>query len=153
MSMGMIRRHEQFLKNYNIIRQIGHYYDTDTIHIWHGYGTPDEVSMHQVFIFYNPICFLKFQHYFWFEWSGRGWKENLLYGWDQLEWRKGIGWDSFSSLTHQFVSFQFGRKWREKKESFIWVGPILSSFLSLSSPLLSPPSFLFFKHTVNSEPL
>ena len=29
-SMGTIRRHEQFLKNYNMIQQIGHRYDTGT---------------------------------------------------------------------------------------------------------------------------
>ena len=29
-SIGIIRRHEQFLKNYNMIRQIGHRYNTNT---------------------------------------------------------------------------------------------------------------------------
>ena len=33
--MGTIRQHEQFLKNYNMMQQIGHCYDTNTIWVRH----------------------------------------------------------------------------------------------------------------------
>ena len=43
---GTIWWHEQFLKNYNMIWQIGHHYDMGTTRIWHGYSTPNEASVH-----------------------------------------------------------------------------------------------------------
>ena len=35
MGMSMIWRQEQFLKNYNLIQQIGHHYDMDTTRVRH----------------------------------------------------------------------------------------------------------------------
>ena len=73
---------------------------------------------------------------------------------------------SFSSLGHQFLSSQVGRKWREKKGLIsLWTGSInklfpfsyflninqtlekKTSFLSLPLPLLHSPS-LFLSNTV-----
>ena len=63
------------------------------------------------------------------KWAKR--KGNLLYGWDELKLRKVKGTDFlFPSLAHQFLSSQFGRKWREKKGFYMW-DQSMSYFLSL----------------------
>lgn len=42
-----IRQHKQFLKNYNMIRQIGHYYYMST-RVRHGYDTLNDVLVKKI---------------------------------------------------------------------------------------------------------
>ena len=64
---GTIYRHEQFLKNYNMIRQIGHNYNTGMTQIQHGYDIQMKCScilaykcrcLPKLFVYNNILSFV-----------------------------------------------------------------------------------------------